>query len=64
MRSSRRSRNSSFSEFCVILSPLALSACATTEALLEAPEEFWITVEKLVFAVLQDLESLLALLGA
>lgn len=48
----------------MILSPLALSACATTEALLEAPEEFWITVEKLVFAVLQDLESLLALLGA
>lgn len=39
------------------------SACATTQALVEAPEEFWLTVEKLLLAIWQDVESTLLLLG-
>lgn len=39
------------------------SACATTQALVEAPEEFWLTVEKLLWAIWQDVESTLLLLG-
>lgn len=40
------------------------ASCATTQALADAPVEFWLTVEKLVVAVGQDLEALvLFLLG-
>jgi hypothetical protein len=34
------------------------ASCATTQALADAPVEFWQTVEKLVVAVGQDLEAL------
>lgn len=40
------------------------ASCATTQALADAPVEFWTTAEKLVVAVGQDLEAvLLSLLG-
>lgn len=40
------------------------TACATTQALAEAPVEFWTTAEKLVVAIGQDLEAIvLFLLG-
>jgi hypothetical protein len=38
------------------------SSCATTQALADAPVEFWQTAEKLVLAVGQDLETLLLFL--
>jgi hypothetical protein len=40
-----------------------LTACATTQALIEAPEEFWATVERLLIAIWQDVESVIFLLG-
>jgi hypothetical protein len=40
------------------------ASCATTQALADAPVEFWETAERLVFAVAEDLEAvLLFLLG-
>ena len=40
------------------------ASCATTQALADAPVEFWQTAERLVFAVAEDLEAvLLFLLG-
>lgn len=48
---------------CAAIAACAAS-CATTQALADAPVEFWQTVEKLVVAVGQDLEALvLFLLG-
>lgn len=48
---------------CLTVAALLLTACATTQALFEAPEEFWWTVEKLLIAIWQDVESTLLLLG-
>jgi hypothetical protein len=42
---------------------LGSSACATAQAVADAPVEFWVTLEKLVIAVLEDIESLLWLFG-
>lgn len=39
------------------------AGCATTRAVAEAPEEFWITVESIVAALWSDLESVLLVLG-
>lgn len=43
--------------------PVLFSACATTQALVEAPEEFWDTIAKLLVAIWQDVEATLLLLG-
>jgi hypothetical protein len=40
-----------------------LAACATTQVLVEAPEAFWLTIERLIIAVFEDVESVLLLLG-
>jgi hypothetical protein len=40
-----------------------LSSCATTKAIAEAPVEFWLTLERIAFAMGSDLESLLLLFG-
>jgi hypothetical protein len=42
---------------------LLLAACATTQVLVEAPEAFWLTIERLILAVFEDVESVLLLLG-
>jgi ABC-type glycerol-3-phosphate transport system substrate-binding protein len=48
---------------CAAIAACAAS-CATTQALADAPVEFWQTAEKLVVAIGQDLEAvLLFLLG-
>lgn len=48
---------------CAAIAACAAS-CATTQALADAPVEFWQTAERLVFAVAKDLEAvLLFLLG-
>lgn len=46
---------------CAAIAACAAS-CATTQALADAPVEFWTTAEKLVVAVGQDLEALLLFL--
>ena len=46
---------------CAAIAGCAAS-CATTQALADAPVEFWQTAEKLVVAVGQDLEALLLFL--
>lgn len=51
------------SAVCAAIAACAAS-CATTQALADAPVEFWQTAEKLVIAIGQDLEAvLLFLLG-
>lgn len=51
------------SAVCAAIAACAAS-CATTQALADAPVEFWQTAEKLVVAIGQDLEAvLLFLLG-
>jgi hypothetical protein len=42
---------------------LLLASCATTQVLVEAPEAFWLTIERLILAVFEDVESVLLLLG-
>ena len=42
---------------------LLLASCATTQVLVEAPEAFWLTIERLIIAVFEDVESVLLLLG-
>lgn len=41
----------------------AMASCATTNVLVQAPEEFWATIEKLLMAMWDDVSSLLILLG-
>lgn len=48
---------------CLTVAALLLTACATTQALVEAPEEFWDTIAKLLVAIWQDVEATLLLLG-
>lgn len=42
---------------------LALASCATTNVLVQAPEEFWATVEKLLKAMWEDVSTCLLFLG-
>jgi hypothetical protein len=42
---------------------VTLASCATTQALVEAPEEFWITVEKVLLALFQDTQDFLLMVG-
>jgi hypothetical protein len=42
---------------------LLCASCATTEAIIDAPVEFWITLERIVMAMGTDLESVLWILG-
>lgn len=42
---------------------LACASCATTNVLVQAPEEFWATVEKLLRAMWDDIASVLLVLG-
>lgn len=57
-------RNSTNSRLlCVLAATLLLSSCATTKAVMEAPLEFWVTLERISMAMGTDLESLLWILG-
>lgn len=47
----------------VLTAALLLSSCATTKAVAEAPVEFWLTLERIAFAMGSDLESLLFVFG-
>lgn len=42
---------------------LLMASCATSEALLKAPEPFWDTVVEILQAVWRDIESVILLLG-
>lgn len=46
---------------CVAL--FALASCATTNVLVQAPEEFWQTIEKLLVAIWDDVSTVLLVLG-
>lgn len=57
-------RNSTNSRLlCALAAMSLLSSCATTKAIAEAPVEFWLTLERIAFAMGSDLESLLLLFG-
>lgn len=58
MRNSMNSRR-----LCALTAALLLSSCATSKAIAEAPVEFWLTLERIAFAMGSDLESLLFLFG-
>lgn len=63
-RRSSQDRSSSpswLSAACAAIAACAAS-CATTQALADAPVEFWQTAEKLVVAIGQDLEAVLLFL--
>jgi len=48
----------------LVIACMLLAGCATTQALVDAPVEFWQTAERLVIAIGQDLEQIvLFLLG-
>lgn len=59
MQPSNRRRGEALA--CVAL--FALASCATTNVLVQAPEEFWQTVEKLLMAMWDDVSTLLLVLG-
>lgn len=42
---------------------LMCAACATTNVLVQAPEEFWQTVEKLLLAIWDDISTVLLVFG-
>jgi len=42
---------------------LICAACATTNVLVQAPEEFWQTVEKLLLALWDDISTMLLVFG-
>lgn len=42
---------------------LACAGCATTNVLVQAPEEFWMTVEKLLLAMWEDVTTFLLVIG-
>lgn len=52
--------------FCAFITAVALlsaaSGCQTYDAVTQAPEEFWVTAETIVAALLADLWSLVELL--
>lgn len=50
-------------EWVAVVALLALASCATTNVLVQAPEEFWATVEKLLKAMWDDVASVLLVLG-
>ena len=60
---SDRSRCIQTVKCCLTVALLLLAACATTQVLVEAPEAFWLTIERLILAVFEDVESVLLLLG-
>lgn len=50
-------------EWVAVVALLACASCATTNVLVQAPEEFWATVEKLLRAMWDDVASVLLVLG-
>lgn len=50
-------------DLLAVVGMLALASCATTNVLVQAPEEFWATVEKLLKAMWDDVASVLLVLG-
>ena len=46
-----------------VVALLAFAGCATTNVLVQAPEEFWMTVEKLLLAIWEDVTTFLLVLG-
>lgn len=50
-------------EWVAVVALLALASCATTNVLVQAPEEFWQTVEKLLVAMWDDVSTFLLVLG-
>lgn len=46
-----------------VVALLACAGCATTNVLVQAPEEFWQTVEKLLAAMWDDVSTFLLVLG-
>lgn len=50
-------------EWVAVVALLALASCATTNVLVQAPEEFWATVEKLLKAMWEDVSTCLLFLG-
>lgn len=59
MRPSNRRRG----ELVAFVALLACAGCATTNVLVQAPEEFWQTVEKLLAAMWDDVSTFLLVLG-
>lgn len=46
-----------------VVALLACAGCATTNVLVQAPEEFWMTVEKLLLAIWEDVTTFLLVIG-
>lgn len=46
-----------------VVALLAFAGCATTNVLVQAPEEFWMTVEKLLLAMWEDVTTFLLVIG-
>lgn len=44
-----------------MLVALLVASCATYEAVTAAPPEFWMTVENIILAVIQDIAELVGL---
>lgn len=59
MRPSNRRRG----ELLTFVALFALASCATTNVLVQAPEEFWQTIEKLLVALWDDVSTFLLVLG-
>ena len=58
MRPSNRLR-----DVLAVVALLACAGCATTNVLVQAPEEFWMTVEKLLLAMWEDVTTFLLVIG-
>lgn len=50
-------------EWVAVVALLTCASCATTNVLVQAPEEFWATVEKLLKAMWEDVSTFLLVLG-
>ena len=46
-----------------VVALLAFAGCATTNVLVQAPEEFWQTLERLLAAMWDDVSTFLLVLG-
>lgn len=46
-----------------VVAALACAGCATTNVLVQAPEEFWQTLERLLAAMWDDVSTFLLVLG-
>ena len=46
-----------------VVALLACAGCATTNVLVQAPEEFWQTLERLLAAMWDDVSTFLLVLG-